>query len=128
MIIAGRFNGPPGSGNGGYSAGVFAGGSASEITLRLPPPLDTPLSIVDGQVRAPDSSVVAEVAPVDKLDTVVPPVGYADAVSASASGPCPTTVLCSPAPAPPGSPSPAEPVPAQQPVRTNGRRGPQWWV
>jgi hypothetical protein len=102
MIIAGRFNGPPGSGNGGYCAGVFAGGSASEVTLRLPPPLDTPLSIVDGQVRAPDGSVVAEVAPVDGLDTVVPPVGYADAVSASASyagfvdHPFPTCYVCGP--------------------------------
>src|SRR5688572_21074035 len=34
MIIAARFNGPPGSGNGGYSAGVFAGDGAYEVTLR----------------------------------------------------------------------------------------------
>ena len=56
MIIAGRFNGPDGSGNGGYSAGLFAlaasggHGDGVEVTLRLPPPLDTPLELVDGRV------------------------------------------------------------------------------
>jgi hypothetical protein len=41
MIIPARFNGPPGSGNGGYSAGLFAGGARCEVTPRVPPPLDT---------------------------------------------------------------------------------------
>ncbi|MBM0239515.1 hypothetical protein JNW88_24485, partial [Micromonospora sp. ATA32] len=40
MIIEARFNGPPGSGNGGWSAGVFAAGRGSagpvEVTLRRP--------------------------------------------------------------------------------------------
>jgi hypothetical protein len=48
MIIPARFNGPPGSGNGGYSARIFAGGAQCEVTLRMPPPLDTSLSMVDG--------------------------------------------------------------------------------
>jgi hypothetical protein len=36
MIIASRFNGPPGTGNGGYSAGTFAvlaTGGVPEVTL-----------------------------------------------------------------------------------------------
>ena len=102
MIISARFNGPPGSGNGGYSAGVFASGAPSEVTLRMPPPLDTPLSLVDGQVRAPDGSVVAEVGPGGGVDTVVPPIGYADAVRASTGyagfvdHPFPTCYVCGP--------------------------------
>lgn len=48
LTIARRFNGPPDSGNGGYSAGLaaaFLEGPAS-VELRAPPPLDTPLEIV----------------------------------------------------------------------------------
>jgi hypothetical protein len=102
MIIPARFNGPAGSGNGGYCAGVFAGGTRCEVTLRKPPPLDTPLSIVDGQVRAPDGSVVAEVAPASGFADTVPSLGYADAVHASAGyagftdHPFPTCYVCGP--------------------------------
>jgi hypothetical protein len=48
VVIARRFNGPPGSGHGGYSAGSAAAlvdAPAVEVTLRRPPPLDTPLSV-----------------------------------------------------------------------------------
>jgi hypothetical protein len=86
MIIAARFNGPPGSGNGGYSAGVFADTTdhdLDEVTLRRPVPLDVPLSIVDEQVVDPDGAVVAEVAPAEPIDVAVPPVGYAEAVEAA---------------------------------------------
>jgi hypothetical protein len=52
IAIPARFNGPPGSGNGGYTCGLIAAtiGEGAEVTLRKPPPLDTPLtvSIVDG--------------------------------------------------------------------------------
>jgi hypothetical protein len=46
-VIAGRFRGPPTSGNGGYSCGVVADRIAgpAEVTLRRPPPLDEPLAI-----------------------------------------------------------------------------------
>ena len=45
MIVPGRFNGPPDSGNGGYTCGLVAGllGEVAEVTLRLPPPLDREL-------------------------------------------------------------------------------------
>jgi hypothetical protein len=125
MIIPARFNGPPGSGNGGYSAGVFAsqlggagrlgsdgtlggagrlgGEGISEVTLRRPPPLDVELSIVDSSVVGPDGAVVAEVGPAEPVDAAVPPVGYADAVQASrgyegfADHPFPTCYGCGPA-------------------------------
>lgn len=46
IIIDKRFCGPPHSGNGGYVCGRLAqhipGGA--EVTLRAPPPLDTPLA------------------------------------------------------------------------------------
>jgi hypothetical protein len=47
LLIAGRFNGPPNSGNGGYCCGLLAnylGGSAT-VRLSNPPPLDTPLTV-----------------------------------------------------------------------------------
>ena len=54
MVIDRRFNGPPASANGGYACGVLAealggdgpaagGDAAVAVTLRQPPPLDTPL-------------------------------------------------------------------------------------
>lgn len=47
ITIPARFNGPPASGNGGYSAGLLAGlmDGAAEVTLRAPPPLDMPLAV-----------------------------------------------------------------------------------
>ena len=47
ITIAKRFCGPPTSGNGGYSAGRIAAfaGNPAEVTLRAPPPLDTPLQV-----------------------------------------------------------------------------------
>lgn len=47
VIVAARFNGPPGSGNGGYSAGLLGTRLAgpATVTLRKPPPLDVPYSV-----------------------------------------------------------------------------------
>ena len=46
IIIAKRFCGPPNSGNGGYVCGRLARhiSEPAEVTLRAPPPLDTPLT------------------------------------------------------------------------------------
>lgn len=48
IVIDPRFNGPAGSGNGGYVCGLLARciEGPSEATLRAPPPLDTPLTLV----------------------------------------------------------------------------------
>jgi hypothetical protein len=63
IAVERRFRGPDESGNGGYCAGLFAlahGGDVVEVTLRLPPPLETPLELRGDQVLAGDD-VVAEV-------------------------------------------------------------------
>src|SRR5688572_19117908 len=82
VTIAGRFCGPTGSANGGYTSGLLAraAGMRVEVTLRRPPPLDRPL-----EIRAGDGGVlllldgeehVAEAVPVEPLDVAVPaPVG-----------------------------------------------------
>lgn len=109
MIIDSRFNGPPGSGNGGYSAGVFSSvgratnGALVEVTLRRPPPLDVALVAVDGEVRDPDGEVVADVRAVEPFEATVPGVPWDEAVRASASyagfadHPFPTCYVCGPA-------------------------------
>lgn len=49
VTIAPRFNGPPASAHGGYSAGLVgtAVEGPAEVTLLAPPPLRTPLELVD---------------------------------------------------------------------------------
>lgn len=118
LVIAGRFNGPSGSGNGGYTAGLVASrlpppaaGQAVQVTLRVPPPLDTLLRVrpaggggVDGiEVYADPDQLVAEAAPAGfPDDSPVPPIPYPDAVAASAAypgfvdHPFPTCYVCGP--------------------------------
>jgi hypothetical protein len=70
LVIAPRFCGPPGSGNGGYVCGLIASHlhGPAEVTLRKPPPLETPLAVErDGQgsVRVLDGgTLIAEAAAV----------------------------------------------------------------
>lgn len=47
LVIAPRYCGPPGTGNGGYVSGLIAGylGGPAEVTLRRPPPLATLLAV-----------------------------------------------------------------------------------
>lgn len=52
VVIGSRFCGPRQSGNGGYSCGLCAAPlrAPAQVTLRLPPPLDTPLQrVVTGE-------------------------------------------------------------------------------
>jgi hypothetical protein len=89
LTIPGRFNGPPGSANGGYACGLVAAlvpGGLAEVTLRTPPPLDRALSVVrNGTVQVLDGDVlVAEAEPLIELDVDVPaPVSVEDAARAS---------------------------------------------
>jgi len=69
LVVPARFNGPAGSGNGGWSAGALAAyvdadGGAGEGTLRQPPPLDTPMEVVedDGVMTAMHAGAPALVA------------------------------------------------------------------
>jgi hypothetical protein len=59
ITVARRFCGPPGSANGGYTAGLLASAfrlepaaDAVEVTLLRPPPLDTAMSVRRADARA----------------------------------------------------------------------------
>ena len=104
MRIAARFNGPPGSANGGITAGrlaAYVGAAAVEVTLRRPPPLDVDLRVdaSGGTARLLDGDVlVAEAVPsaVD-LDAGAP-VGVEQAAATVFPGrarhPYPTCFVC----------------------------------
>jgi hypothetical protein len=68
LVVDRRFNGPPASANGGYTAGALAAacGPAGEVTvqLRMPPPLDVPLDVVplEGRVELRSGTEVVAVA------------------------------------------------------------------
>ncbi len=91
VVIESRYNGPVDSANGGYACGLLAAflGEPAEITLRLPPPLARPLTVVsDGAagVRMLDGdALVAEGRPVT-LEPIEPPLrpSFDEAMAASA--------------------------------------------
>jgi hypothetical protein len=86
MIIASRFNGPPSSANGGYACGLFseALGGGFEVTLLVPPPLDTQLDIVGDELRHGDVVVARARRAVHSDEEVPEPVSLAEAEAASA--------------------------------------------
>jgi hypothetical protein len=118
VIIESRFNGPPGSGNGGYTCGLVAShvdAPGATVMLRTPPPLDTPMTVrhVEGgaggvRVFDPDGLLVAEATPARVVDTAPPdagapdPLTWAEAVTASAgyrgftAHPFPGCFVCGP--------------------------------
>lgn len=89
LRIPGRFNGPHGSGNGGYSAGVVAAllGGEAEVNLRSPVPLDTALQVVrdgDDAVRVLDGDALVVEARAAEVGVEPPaPVGLDEARSAA---------------------------------------------
>jgi hypothetical protein len=110
VTIATRFNGPPGTANGGYACGRVAQlVHAEEVTvsLRLPPPLERPLTVVrDGdrvELRDGDRAV-ADGAPAELLLDVPDAAPPAEAARASEAGrerwfgphPFPTCFVCGP--------------------------------
>jgi hypothetical protein len=114
IVIDHRFCGPPDSGNGGYACGLVAArvDGPAEVTLRLPPPLATPLRVEqahDGGIRVleRDQLVAEGVRRRDEdLGIDVPePVGIAEAEAAAAASqlhehpeehPFPTCFVCGP--------------------------------
>jgi hypothetical protein len=84
VIIPGRFNGPPGSANGGYTSGIVAGllGGEAEVTLRRPPPLDTPLRW-DGERLWEGEQLVAEARRAQVELDLPAPVSLAEAEEAT---------------------------------------------
>lgn len=108
-----RFRGPAESGNGGYVSGLLAaragaapGGSAAVVTLRLPPPLETPLAAVadgDGAVRLLHGDALVAEAARSRIEVeAVQPVdaGTARAMEPSYGGfvrhPFPGCFVCGP--------------------------------
>jgi hypothetical protein len=79
LTIDGRFNGPDGSANGGYTCGRIAAllGGNAEVTLRSPPPLERPLTVEregDGLRILARETLVAEALPGSvELDVPDPP-------------------------------------------------------
>jgi hypothetical protein len=110
LVIPARFNGPPDSGNGGFTCGCVAArleGDA-EVSLRSPPPLERPLSVhsVDGGVDVRDGDGLVAEARTTVISLDVPEAVPAEAAAkASAAGferwstghPFPTCFVCGPA-------------------------------
>lgn len=106
-VIGSRFNGPPSSGNGGYSCGVVAEGidGIAQVRLRVPPPLDRALSLEsDGRSSVlRDGDLVVGEAVAAELDLAVPGFPGWDAAEEAAKGyvgfddhPFPTCFVCGP--------------------------------
>jgi hypothetical protein len=94
ITIPGRFNGPPGSGNGGYVAGTLAAvldsTGAVTVRLRVPPPLDHPMTArrTGGEVTLLDGErTVATAAPAHLALTVPAAPDLAAAAAAAAAVP-----------------------------------------
>lgn len=119
LLIPARFRGPESSGNGGWTAGALAarvGASPAdharswptvEVTLRLPPPLETPLAVLVDEDTATASTAdgrpVAVARRVGEELSPVGPVAYDEARAAEASyggfrvHPFPNCFTCGPA-------------------------------
>ncbi len=107
VVISSRFNGPPNSGNGGYSCGVVAEGieGTAQVRLRVPPPLGREMLLAaDGQqATMTEGDVVVGEAVAADLDLVVP--DFPDMAEAQEAGsrytglvehPFPTCFVCGP--------------------------------
>lgn len=112
LLVPGRFCGPPSTGNGGWTAGALAAlldhdrpddHSAAwptvRVTLRRPPPLDTPMPVSDGVAGSDDGDVAVAEVVADELTTVEPVTpGLAAAATATYPGlmghPFPTCFAC----------------------------------
>lgn len=112
LIVPHRFNGPPRSGNGGWTCGALAAtlpaqgiGTAVTVTLRLPPPLDVPMPVLAtaaGATLTRDGQPVAEAVYAEARPVPVAPVPASTAAEAETrylghrSHPFPTCFACGP--------------------------------
>jgi hypothetical protein len=111
LTIPAFFNGPPASGNGGYTCGRVAAlvdSEVVEVSLRSPPPIDTPLTVIRnaGRVAVRDAdTLVATGGPSELLLDVPEAVPASEVAAAQEEGrrawaeghPFPTCVVCGPA-------------------------------
>jgi hypothetical protein len=116
VLVAGRFRGPAGSGNGGYTAGRLAGQLTDDadpvtVTLRRPPPLDSALVVrlaaedsigSDGAELLHGDVLVASAVPGIFAAEAVAPVDFETATAArsayrgSTQHPFPGCFVCGP--------------------------------
>lgn len=111
LLIPHRFNGPRGSGNGGWTCGSVAAyldppaGTAVSVRLHAPPPLDVPLLVdhtAGSLVVTRDGSPVASASYPTSDPTPVEPVTVAEAAAAEQryaglrAHPFPTCFVCGP--------------------------------
>jgi hypothetical protein len=108
--IPARFNGPPSSANGGYACGLVAGLVGAEevaVSLRVPPPLERPLTVVRDGPRVElheGDTLVADGGPEELRLEVPAPISPDEAAAASRAGrehwfalhPFPTCFVCGP--------------------------------
>jgi hypothetical protein len=110
LTIPARFNGPPTSGNGGYSAGALAAAlldgaaGAVQVTLRQPPPLESPMLLTQDRTSCLfGGATVMEAKRIDEELEIVEPVPYDVATDAMTrflgmeEHPFPTCFTCGPA-------------------------------
>ena len=89
VSVASQYNGPPTSGNGGYSCGVLAVmlAGAAQVRLYSPPPLDMELTVSwheDGHLEMHDGETLVGSASPTVLELEVPPAPtFAQAQAAS---------------------------------------------
>ena len=106
--IAARYNGPPGSANGGYACGAFAVATGADVSVRLlaPPPLEVPLEVArrdDGTWEMRDGDTAVATARPGRLELESPlPPAWVGTVWASqhypgfAHHPFPDCYVCGP--------------------------------
>ena len=112
LLVPRRFCGPPSSGNGGWTAGALAallpdpapaGAEGVTVSLRRPPPLDTPMPVTraDGALEATDGgALVARAEPTGHEPALVEPVRPDEARAAETTypglsfHPFPTCFVC----------------------------------
>jgi hypothetical protein len=132
LTVASRFNGPDGSGNGGYVAGLLAAHVPAEtvqVTLREPPPLEVALYVARGEgpetgrvVASFGGAVIAAGESGTLVTDPVPPVDFATAAEAESryqglsAHPFPGCFVC-------GTDRPAGDGMALRPGRLGGERG-----
>jgi hypothetical protein len=92
LTLPARFSGPPGTANGGYTCGRLAARldvDAAAVSLRAPPPLERPLSVVRDGARAElhhGETLVAEATPAELSLAAPDPVPLDRARAASDQG------------------------------------------
>jgi hypothetical protein len=112
IVVPERFNGPPGSANGGWVSGLLAGcldAPVVQVRLLAPPPLRTPMEVVlaagDAEARV-EGAALLRATPAEVIAAAPAPVPFGTALAAQEAfpgrdaHPFPTCFVCGPDRAP----------------------------